>query len=104
MFHRFLEGVRILPFAEAWPRMIDMLECAQALLDLRMVHLDMKLDNMLLDGDGRLLLCDLGEAVVLVSSCTSLCVWLCCVWLEKSWTVLWPVACPLAGRVADGPH
>ncbi len=83
--------------------MIDMLECAQALLDLRMVHLDMKLNNMLLDGDGRLLLCDLGEAVVLVSSCTSLCV--CGSAACLAGEVLGCGVCMLcSGRVADGHH
>jgi hypothetical protein len=63
---RFAAGITLLPFWEAWPLIHDLLECAVALLELHMLHMDLKLNNMLLDDNGRLLFCDLGMLLELV--------------------------------------
>jgi serine/threonine protein kinase len=61
-----LASVRLLSFEQAHIWLSDMLRAALFLWQHRVVHLDVKLDNMLMDDMGRLLFCDLGYAVYLV--------------------------------------
>jgi serine/threonine protein kinase len=61
---RNAEGM--LPYEETKHWICDMLRAALYLQNYKVVHLDIKLDNMLMNRDGRLLFCDLGYAVYLV--------------------------------------
>jgi serine/threonine protein kinase len=56
----------ILPFGEFAPKGSGVLQCAIALAVQRLIHRDMKPDNVLVKADGSLCVCDIGEAVHLV--------------------------------------
>ncbi len=63
-----LGTVPFLDYRSARVWLSDMLRAALFLERCRVVHLDIKLSNMLVDADDRLRFCDLGFAVSLVSN------------------------------------
>ena len=69
-----LSSKRLLPFDDIRKLVVNMLDGALYLADNGVVHMDMKLESMALDSTGRLLLADLGEAVVTVRASVSLSV------------------------------
>ena len=58
------KDVNLLPYDIALPLISGIVHNAAMLLLYGVVHLDMKLDNILLDNDTHIVLCDLGEAKV----------------------------------------